>query len=432
MSFFLHFLIVIKSPYKEVIEIDLETKLKEVIRLDIKPNYKALGEKYGCDWRTAKKKYEEELLKENGIEIEEKIRNHLIDNYIKIIDDKLDKIPGISATSIYYFLKTEKGYTGSYSTIRDYVRENKNKRKKEAVIRVKPIIGKVGQVDWKEDFKLVNRTGEVFIINIFLLRLHYSKKFYATITVDKKRDEVKKCIVEAFEYFGGLPSELWFDNMKTVVDITKSDGQVTKRINNEIKQFASDMGFNPITCQSRRPRTKGTVENMAKLVERLLSYNEEFETFDELQDIVLKFNEECAKEKSQAHNRIVNEVFEEEKEYLLPLPNENILSKYKQHIEYRKVSNESMVIYRGNKYSVPTRFIGSYLGLRIIENHVYIYDNTELIRCHKLSNDLLNYNNEDKLEILKTDLLFGKTDEEIKELITNKDLEIYDFLKGVI
>ena len=130
MSFFLHFLIVIKSPYKEVIEIDLETKLKEVIRLDIKPNYKALGEKYGCDWRTAKKKYEEELLKENGIEIEEKIRNHLIDNYIKIIDDKLDKIPGISATSIYYFLKTEKGYTGSYSTIRDYVRENKNKNKR--------------------------------------------------------------------------------------------------------------------------------------------------------------------------------------------------------------------------------------------------------------------------------------------------------------
>ena len=156
------FLIVIKSPYKEVIEIELETKLKEVIRLNIKPNFKALGDVYGCDWRTVKKRYKEEELKEKGIEIEEKIRNHLIDKFIKIIDDKLDKIPGISATSIYYFLKTEKGYNGSYSTIRDYVRENKNKRKKEAVIRVKPIIGKVGQVDWKEDFKLISKTGEIY------------------------------------------------------------------------------------------------------------------------------------------------------------------------------------------------------------------------------------------------------------------------------
>lgn len=399
--------------------------------MNIKPNFSALAKEYGYDPRTVKKKYETEKLKESGIEVEEKIRNHLIDDYIEIIDHKLETIPGVKASSIYYFLKVEKGYTGSYSTIRDYVRLNKDKRKQEAVIRVKPIIGKVGQVDWKEDFKLVNKYGEMFIVNIFLLRLHYSKKFYATLTIDKKRDEVKKCIVEAFEYFGGLTRELWFDNMKTVVDITKSDGEIKKSINHEIKQFANDMGFMPITCQSRRAKTKGTVENMAKLIDRLLSYNEEFETLEDLQKIVSKFNEECGKEVSQAHNKVVNEMFANEKEYLLPLPNENILYKYKQPIEYRKVSSESMVVWKGNKYSVPTRFIGSYLGLRIIENQVYIYDNTELIRCHKISNKMFNYNNEDKLEILKSDLLFGKSDEEIKEIISKKDLEIYDFLKGV-
>lgn len=431
MSVFLHFLNVLKSPQKEVIKIELELILKEMIRLNIKPNFSALAKEYECDYRTVKKKYEQEKLRDLGIKIDKKIRNHLVDDYKDIIDYKLETIPGIKAMSIYYFLKTEKSYEGSYSTIRNYVNQNKDKRKKVAVIRVKPIIGKVGQVDWKEDFKLINKHGELFIINLFLLRLHYSKKFYATLTIDKKRDEVKKCIVEAFEYFGGLPREIWFDNMKTVIDITRSDGVITKKINNEIKQFAKDIGFNPITCQSKRAKTKGTVENMAKLVERLLSYNEEFETLEDLQEIVTRFNEECGKEKSQAHNRIVNEVFEEEKEYLLPLPNENILSKYKQPIEYRKVSNESMVVYRGNKYSVPTRFIGSYLGLRIIDNQVNIYDNTKLIRCHKISREKLNYNDDDKLEILKSDLLFGKSDDEIKEIIHSKDLEIYDFLKGV-
>ena len=90
-----------------------------------------------------------------------------------------------------------------------------------------------------------------------------------------------------------------------------------------------------------------------------------------------------------------------------------------------------MIVYKGNRYSVPTRFIGSYLGIRIVENQVCIYDNTELIRCHKITNNNLNYNKDDKLEILKSDLLFGLDDKEIENKIENTDLQIYDFLKGV-
>ena len=404
----------------------LKANYKEMIRLNIKPNFAALGRQYGCDYRTAKAKYYEELNTEKGIVSEEKIRKHIIDEYKGLIIDKLENIPGISAYSIYYFLKVEKGYKGSYETIKNFVRENKDKRKQPAEIRVEPIIGKSAQVDWKEDLKLTSKSNEVFIINLFLMRLHYSKKFYATLTIDKKRDEVKKCIVLSLEYFGGIPREIWFDNMATVM--VKEDKH--KKVHNEIKQLGSDLGFIPILCQSRRPKTKGTVENLAKLCDRLLSYNNEFETLEDLIKIVNTFNEECGKEKSQAHNKIVNDVFEEEKKYLIPLPNKNILEKYKQTIEYRKVSQDSMIIYRGNRYSVPTRFIGSYLGLRIIDNQVYIYDNTDLIRCHIITNNNLNYNDEDKMEILKSDLLYGLSDEEIKNKIDNTDLQIYNFLKG--
>ena len=395
--------------------------------MNIKPNYAALGREYGCDYRTAKLRYEQELNKEKGIEVKESVRSHIIDDYKDLIDNKLESIPGIRAYSIFYFLKVEKGYKGSYSSIRNYVRENKDKRKKPATIRVEPIIGKVAEVDWKEEFKLVNKYGELFEINIFLMRLHYSKKFYAKLTIDKKRDEVKTCIIEALEYFGGTTKEIWFDNMSTVM---VKDGK-HKKVHNEIKQLGDDIGFKPILCRKKRPETKGTVENLAKLCDRLLAYNEEFEDLDDLIDIVNKFNEECGKEKSQAHNKIVDEVFEEEKKYLTPLPNKNILEKYKQRIEYRKVSHDSMVIYRGNRYSVPTRFIGSYLGIRIIDNQVYIYDNTELIRCHEISDKSLNYNNNDKIEILKSDLLFGLKDDEINNKISNSDLQIYDFLKGM-
>lgn len=408
-------------------DIQLRNTIKEMIRLRIKPNFAALGREYGCDYRTAKIRYYEELNKEKGIEPKIKIRKHIIDEYKDIIINKLETIPGITAYSIYYYLKVEKNYKGSYESIKNFVRENKDKRKQPASIRVEPVVGKVAQVDWKEDFKLINKTGELFNINLFLMRLHYSKKFYAKLTIDKKRDEVKTCIIESLEYFNGSPREIWFDNMATVM---VKEGKY-KKVHNEIKQLGNDIGFQPILCQSRRPKTKGTVENLAKLCDRLLSYNNEFDTLDDLIKIVNKFNEECGKEKSQAHNKIVNEVFEDEKKYLIPLPNKNILVKYKQTIEYRKVTQDSMIVYRGNRYSVPTRFIGSYLGIRIINNQVNIYDNTELIRCHMVSDNNLNYNSEDKIEILKSDLLYGLSEEEIKNKIENTDLQVYDFLKGM-
>ena len=411
----------------DMIENELRNMLKELIRMNIKPNFAALGREYGCDYRTAKARYYEELNKENSIEIIKKERKHIIDEFKEIIDNKLETILGVTAYSIYYFLKNEKRYEGSYSSIRDYVYKNKDKRKQPASIRVEPIIGKSAQVDWKENFKLISKSGELFIINLFLMRLHYSKKFCAKLTVDKRRDVVKTCIVEALEYFEGTPKEIWFDNMATVM---VREGK-HKKIHNEIKQLGEDIGFKPILCRARSPKSKGTVENSAKLCDRLKSYNNEFESLDDLVNIVNKFNEECGKEKSQAHNKSVNDVFEKEKEYLIPLPNNNILEKYKQTIEYRKVSQDSMIVYRGNRYSVPTRFIGSYLGIRIIDNQVYIYDNTDLIRCHKITENNLNYNYEDKLEILKSDLLFGLDKKEIENKISNNNLQIYDFLKGM-
>ena len=60
--------------------------------------------------------------------------------------------------------------------------------------------------------------------------------------------------------------------------------------------------------------------------------------------------------------------------------------------------------------------------------------------CHTNSNPIIkleftfsihDYHNEDKIEILKSDLLYGLDDKEIENKINNTDLQIYDFLKGM-
>jgi len=98
--------VIVKINEKD--ENELRNKLKEMIRLNIKPNFAALGREYGCDYRTAKSKYYEEQNKEKGIKIIKKQRKHIVDDYKELIINKLETIPGITAYSIYYFLKVEK------------------------------------------------------------------------------------------------------------------------------------------------------------------------------------------------------------------------------------------------------------------------------------------------------------------------------------
>lgn len=377
-----------------------------------------------CDWRTAKKRYELQQQIENGLPLPLKKHKSILDPYVDIINAKLD-IAGITASAIYHFLLDTTDYSGKYGLVKNYVKNHKDKKTKKATIRVPKVPGKLGQVDWKEDFTLINKYGESVTFNIFLFTLPFSEKKYCRLTLDKKQDTVINSLIYTFQHIGGIPKEIWFDNMLTVVDAAKMGKH--DRINDKIKQFAKDMAFTPIPCRPRRPQSKGSVEAFAKLCDRLLAYNNEFETIEDLEKIVSTFNENINNEISQSHNRIVNEVYEYEKEYLLQLPNNKIFSSYLSNRQTRKVAKDSMISYKSNKYSVQVKYIGFDLNVIEKDNFLYIYDNTNLIRCHQNSNNPLNYNKDDVKDILVSDLLKDSTEEKIEAFIAD-NLSQYDNL----
>ena len=327
-----------------------------------------IARELNCDWRTAKKRYELQQKLENGSPLPLKEHKSILNPYIHIIDAKLN-IAGITASAIYHFLKDTTDYSGKYGLVRNYVKEHRDKKSKKASIRVPKVAGKVGQVDWKEDFSLINKYGKKFSFNIFLFTLPFSEKKYCRLTLDKKQDTVINSLIFAFKYINGIPKDIWFDNMLTIVDAARMGNH--DRINDKIKQFAKDMGFSPIVCRPRRPQSKGSVEAFAKLCDRLLVYNNEFETIEDLEKIVNDFNENINNEVSQSHNRVINTVFEYEKEYLLPLPNNKIFSSYLSNRQTRKVAKDSMISYKGNKYSVPVKYIDFDLNVAEKDNYVY-------------------------------------------------------------
>lgn len=124
------------------------------------------------------------------------------------------------------------------------------------------LVNSVRQIDWKERLRLINKYGEVFTVDIFLAILGYSRLKFIKLTTDKTQKTLFRCLGELFRYLDGVPKELLFDNMRTVVD--RSRTQFYEPIyNDKLVSFSKDAGFIPKSCVAFRPRTKGKVETLA-------------------------------------------------------------------------------------------------------------------------------------------------------------------------
>ena len=379
----------------------------------------AMARIMGCDPRTVKRYLE-------GYEPKKKrkiLKKSKLDKFKETIISKLEI--GCTSMAIFKFIQKD-GYTGSYSLVADFVQKHKEEQIKKATIRFETAPGLQSQVDWKENLKMISKHGELFEVNIFLMVLGYSRTKFVKLTSDKTQKTLFECMNEAFKYFGGVPKEIVFDNMATVVDRANSRiGNV--KLNTKFVQYSKDIGFNPITCRIYRPQTKGKVESLAKLVDRLQVYNHEFETYEELEKIVKMFMKEINNEISQGTNMKPIERLEKETKYLLPLPNQEVLNAYTTSPKEYKVSKESMITYKGQKYSVPIYLIGKSVSVKETDEYIHIYYTTNLITKHKKSKKFLNYHKEHIVDILKSDALKGYENNEIEEFVNNH-LSDYDEL----
>ena len=114
-----------------------------------------------------------------------------LDNFKGIIIEKVDDFSA-NGRAVFNFIKN-KGYTGSYSTVSRFIKEHKKEEKKKA------------QVDWKEDFRIINKDGREFKINIFLMILGYSRYKYIELTLDRTQDTLFDCILHGCAAFRRSP-----------------------------------------------------------------------------------------------------------------------------------------------------------------------------------------------------------------------------------
>jgi hypothetical protein len=217
---------------------------------------------------------------------------------------------------------------------------------------------------------------------------------------------------ECFEYMGGMPAELVFDQDRLVaVDENYGDIVYTK----EFEQFRRRMGFSVYLCRAADPPSKGRVEAVVKYFKNNFARHRKFMEPDLWNDDFLAWLTRTGNARMHGTTKkIPAEVFLQEKLFLKPVP---CTRKMLTPIVTRQVHKDNTIFYKGCRYTLP---LGSFRPGRQVrleeENNVLkIFDDIDpvLLAEHPVSLEkgrLVRNNNHgrdysDTLDTLQKNLL---------------------------
>lgn len=110
------------------------------------------------------------------------------------------------------------------------------------------------------------RDGVLHKLYGFTAILSYSRMRFVTFVKRCDTPTMIRCLMEAFEYFGGLPKAALTDRMKSVF-LEELEGHRPKW-NPVFSDFMASLGVAPRVCRPRKPQTKGKVERSVGVVKQ--------------------------------------------------------------------------------------------------------------------------------------------------------------------
>jgi transposase len=306
--------------------------------------------------------------------------------YLNIIDRWLEqdkerpKKQRHTARRIYHRLVEEHGFPGSENTVRRYVREAKVRLgvgAPKAFIPLEPELGQEAEVDWGTALAAIS--GEVRRYKFFCMRSKSSGKHFVQFYPCERQQAFFDGQIQAFSFFGGVFPVLVYDNLTAAV---KKVLRGKKRLEQEaFTRFHAYYNFTPRFCNVASGHEKGGVEGLIGYVRRnYLVPIPEAASLEQLNQKVLKQCLGYGDHRLQGRENTVNEIFEQERSHLLPLP--EIAFSNIQTTD-GKVDRYSTVIVDKNRYSVPTRHAGLKVKVSLGVNQVEIFRDGVRVASHR-------------------------------------------------
>ena len=291
-------------------------------------------------------------------------------------DKEMPKKQRHTAKRIYERL-VEEGYQGKYTVVKDAVREMKQ-RGREVFM---PLVHQSGEAQVDFGYALAKLSGVLRKLAFFIMALPYSDAFFAMFFERECTETFWEGHVRAFEFFGGVPRRISYDNSRVMV--TTITGPHQRSLTDGFLQLQSHYLFEAHFCRVRRANEKGVVEGGVKYVRsNFLVPVPQVRDLDELNDILVEKCREDLKRRLRGKGAPKSELLQEDRASFLSLP----ASRFDACRKRSTTANSlSLVRFDDNDYSVPVRFAHHPIAVKGYVDRVTLCHKGERVAEHKRS-----------------------------------------------
>ncbi len=175
-----------------------------------------------------------------------------------IVERRAAAAPDTIPAAVWFREIKARGYTGGETRVTQFVRGLRPVPRPDPVVRFETQPGQQMQVDWAT----IGRGADQ--LSVFIATLGWSRMADVAFCDNERFETLLDCHEQAFEAFGGIPREVLYDNMKTVVLERNTYGRNMHRFHPGFLDYARHAGFLPRLCRPYRAKTKGKVERFIR------------------------------------------------------------------------------------------------------------------------------------------------------------------------
>ena len=302
-------------------------------------------------------------------------RSSILDPFKPRIVRLLDAHP-YSAQQIFQRLR-EEGYRGGVTIVRDYVHRIRP-TKLPVYLKLHFAPGECAQIDW-------GCWGTVAVgntrrrLSFFVMVLAFSRQMFLEFTISQTMEHFLSCHEHAFLAFGGVPSKIMVDNLKSAV-LQRLAG-VAPVFNPRYLDFARHHGFTITPCTVARANEKGQVESGVGYVKKNFLRGLDLTEFSAIQAAAQVWLDTIANVRihKQTQRRPVDLLQDER---LGPHnPNRYDVAR----TTTTRASSQFRITVDANHYSVPCTYAHRRLTVKLYPDRVVIYFDAQLVARHTRS-----------------------------------------------
>jgi transposase len=275
----------------------------------------------------------------------------------------------------------ERGYEGGYSILKEYLHPLRRAAQQVAVRRFETAAGIQAQVDWGH-LGSADRMSSEDKLWVFVFTLGHSRALMAAAATDQKLGTLLRMHEEAFHQLGGVPREILYDRMRTVWLGTNERDEILWHP--QFLDFARYWGFTLRLFRPYRAQTKGKVESGVKYVRRNFLpslYGREPHSVEELNAQLRQWVWEVANQRRHGTTQeVVRQRWEAEQAHLQPILGRLPYPYIEQ--ELRRAARDAYIAWRGHRLSVPWRYAGRDVAVRLVADTVEVWAGQERIATH--------------------------------------------------